>query len=126
MRIKHKQGEHFKLDQISPSSQERDNNQEKLSQTAFKKETKVDCSNDTFSICNGYAVECILLQLVTINKVKLELKSVNKDIEVISLPETVRVRGMEIDSGLYKREGGKVEVLVTSTLNKDTMMKKGT
>ncbi len=63
---------------------------------------------------------------MTISKVKLELKGVNKDIDVIPLPEAVRVRGIQIDSSLYKTEGGKVEVLVTSTLNKDTMLNKGT
>ncbi len=44
---------------------------------------------------------------------------------MISLPETVRVRGMQIDPGLHKTEGGKV-VLVTCTLNKDTMLEKDT
>lgn len=44
--------------------------------------------------------------------------------KVIALPETVTVRGILTDSGVYWAERGKV--LVTSSLNKDTMLKKST
>ena len=79
--------------QITTSPQDRDNNnQEQDSKTDFTGKVKADCSDVALEIASGHVIECTLLQSMTISKVKLELKGVKEDIEVITLPETARVK----------------------------------
>ncbi len=63
---------------------------------------------------------------MSINKVKVELKGVKRDAPVIALAETSRVKGIQMEAGIYSSIRGRHEIFLTSTVNKDVMLKKGT
>ncbi len=63
---------------------------------------------------------------MAINKVKIQLKGVKNNSEVITMPESVRIKGTCLESAVYESSNGKLEILVTSTLNKDMSLRKGT
>ncbi len=73
----------------------------------------------------GFVTECALLQSMAINKVKIQLKGVKNNIEVITIPGSVRIKGTCLESAVYESSNGKLEILVTSTLNKDVSLRKG-
>lgn len=120
------QEEECKNKQITKSSQKRKDKHKQSSQAETKREARVESSDEILQTASGHVIECTLLPSMTVSKVKLELKGVKKDVEVITLPETARVRGIQVDSAVYVAEKGRVEILVTSTLNKDITLKKGT
>ncbi len=113
-------------EQFMKTPQEREPEIKQDSQTRSKREIRVDTPDEALKIASGHVIECALLRSMSISKVKLELKGVKKDVEVISLPETSRVRGIKVDSAAYQTERGRLEILVTSTLNKDITLEKGT
>ena len=49
---------------------------------------------------------------MSINKVKLELKEVKQKPEVIATPESMGIKGVQLDSALYCLENGKVEIFL--------------
>lgn len=71
----------------------------------------------------GYVVEYTLFESVTSNKVKLELMNAKDGIEGIALPETIRVKGVWMDSSVCRTDKGKVEVMLISASNKNTTLK---
>ena len=77
-------------------------------------------------VVSGSVAECTPLQARSINKVEIKLRGVDKDVEVITLPETGRVKGIIIESAIYQSEKGKVEVILISNLNKDIILIQGT
>ena len=77
-------------------------------------------------IVPGYVIGSTLLHSMSINKVKLELKGVKQNVEVIAIPESMRNKGVQLDSAVYCLESGKVEILIVSTLNKNITLKLGT
>lgn len=72
------------------------------------------------------AAECMLLQSMAINKLKMELKGGKDGTEVITLPETMRVTGVKMYSAVHRSENGKVGVLLINTPNKNMTLNQGT
>ncbi len=77
-------------------------------------------------VVSGSVTECTLLQVISINKVKVELKGIKRDAPVIALAETSKVKGIEMEAGIYCSVKGRLEIFLTSTVNKDIMLKKDT
>ena len=63
---------------------------------------------------------------MSVNRVTVKLKGVTSDQEIISLPETMKLKGCYLESAVFMSYDGTVDVLVTNTLNKDLMLKPGT
>ena len=78
-------------------------------------------------IVPGYVIGSTLLHFMSINKVKLELKGVKQNVEVIAIPESMRIKG---DTAWFCcvlfRKRKKIEILIVSTLNKNITLKPGT
>ncbi len=74
----------------------------------------------------GHVTECTLLQSMAINKMKLELKGAKDGIDAIALPEAMRVRGVQMDSAVYRIDKGTVEIFFMSTLNNNITLKPDT
>ena len=77
-------------------------------------------------VVSGSVAECTPLQARTINKVEIKLRGIDEDAEVMTLPETGRLKDVIIESAIYKSEKGKVEVILINNLNKDIILKQGT
>ncbi len=61
---------------------------------------------------------------MSVNKVEVELKGIKRDVSVIALAETCRVKGVHAEAGIYNAPKGKLEIFLTSTINKDITLKK--
>ncbi len=97
-------------------------------QTDVKQENRVSptsASGETLRIVSGSVIESTLLQAMSINKVEVELKGIKRDVSVIALAETSRVKGVYVEAGIYNAPKGKLEIFLTSTINKDISLKKG-
>ncbi len=68
----------------------------------------------------------LLLQAMSITKVKVELKGIKRDAPVIALADTSRVKGIQMEAGTYSSIKGRLEIFLTSTVNTDITLKKGT
>ncbi len=68
---------------------------------------------------------CVLLQTMSVNKVKVELMGIKRDVPVIALAETSRVKGVHFQARIYNSVKGKFEIFLISTVNKDIILKKG-
>ncbi len=89
-------------------------------------EVKEEVPDVDLKVVPGYVTECTLLQSVAIKNLKIHLKGVKNNSEVINIPESVRIKGTCLESAVYKSSNGKLELLITSTLNKDVSLRKGT
>ncbi len=81
---------------------------------------------ETLKIVSGYVTESTLLQAQSICKVKVSLKGISEPTLAIPLAEWSRVRGINLENGLYHTNRGKTEVFVINTLHTDVPIKKGT
>ncbi len=88
----------------------------------MKQESRVCPTNapgETLRIVSGSVIESTLLQAMSINKVEVELKGIKRDVSVIALVETSRVKGVHVEARIYNAPKGKLEIFLTSTINKD-------
>ncbi len=67
-----------------------------------------------------------MLQAQSICKVKVNLKGISDHVTAIALSESSRVRGINLENGLYQTHKGRSEVFVINTLHRDVSIKKGT
>jgi len=113
-------------DNVKVTKQHRKVNPPKQDCNVKPNKGNLDIPEVALKIVPGYVADCTLLQSMSINKVTLELKGVRKNTEVIALPETMRMKGVYLDSAVYNTELGKVDILLLSLLNKDITLKAGT
>ncbi|RUM30764.1 MAG: hypothetical protein DSY42_03950 [Aquifex sp.] len=66
--------------------------------------------DEALKVVSGSVAECTLLQAMSINKVKVELKGIKGDAPVIVLAETSRVKGIQMEAGIYSSVKGKLEI----------------
>ncbi len=66
------------------------------------------------------------MQAQSICKVKVNPKGISDHVTAIALSESSRVRGINLENGLYHTNRGKSEVFVVNTLHTDVPIKKGT
>ncbi len=81
---------------------------------------------EVLQIVSGSVTESTLLQAQSICKVKVNLKGMSDHVTAIALSESSRVRGINLENGLYHTSKGKSEVFVINTLHTDVPIKKGT
>ena len=55
-----------------------------------------------------------------------KVKGVKQRAEVITMPESMKIKEIQLDSAMYRSENKKVEILLVSTLNKNISLKPGT
>lgn len=80
----------------------------------------------TLLLTSGHVTGSTLLHSMSVNRVTVKLKGVTSDKEIISLPETTRLKGCYLDSAVYMSYDGTVDVLVANTLNENIILKPGT
>ncbi len=90
------------------------------------KQNKHHALAEALQIVSGSVTESTLLQALSICKVKVSLKGISDHVTAIALSESSRVRGINLDNGLYHKNKGKFEVFVINTLHTDVPIKKGT
>ncbi len=98
----------------------------KMTSPLTTQHNKHHTSTDTLEIVSGSANESTLLLAQSICKVKVNLKGISDHVTAIALTESSRVRGINLESGLYQPHKGKLEVFVINTLPGDVSIKKGT
>ncbi len=82
--------------------------------------------DQSWLLTTGHVTGSTLLQSMSVTKVTVKLRGVKSDREVISLPESTKLKGCYLDSAVYMSPDGSVDVLLASTLNKDIILKPGT
>ena len=80
----------------------------------------------TLLLTTGHVTGSTLLHSMSVNKVTVKLKGVTSAREIISLPETTKLKGCYLESAVYMSNDGTVNVLLVNTLNKNLMLKSGT
>ncbi len=100
------------------------NEPEKMSNR--NKDIPFNTPDETLKVVSGSVTKCTLLQAMSINKVKVELKGIKRNAPVIALAERSRVKGIQMETGIYSSIKGRLEIFLTSTVHKDTTLKKGT
>ena len=65
-----------------------------------------------------------MLQAQSICKVKIKLKGISEHTTAIALTESSRVRGVNLESGLYNIRKGKSKVFINNVLQTDIILKK--
>ena len=98
--------------------------QDKITSSPKCPQTKAPA--EALEIVSGSVIESTLLQAQSICKVKVRLKGVRDHPTAIALSESSRVRGINLENGLYNTHKGKSEVFVTNTLPTDITLRKGT
>ncbi len=96
----------------------------KLRQTT--KQNKQNALAETLKVVSGSVTKSTLLQAQSICKVKVSLKGISEPMTAIVLSESSRVRGINLENGLYHTNRGKTEVFVIIKLHTDVPIKKGT
>ncbi len=81
---------------------------------------------EALQIVSGSVTESTLLQAQSICKVKVSLKGISDHVTATALSESSRVRGINLENGLYHTNRGKLELFVINTLHTDVPIKKGT
>ncbi len=100
--------------------------EEKTKPPRATKQNKHSALAETLKIVSGSVTESTLFQAQSICKVKVSLKGISEPMPAIALGESSRVRGINLENGLYHTNRGKTEVFVISTLHTDVPIKKGT
>ena len=64
-------------------------------------------------IVPGYVIGSTLLHSMSINKVKLEFKEVKPYVKIIAIPESMRIKRVQLESAVYCLEKGKSRNIVS-------------
>ncbi len=105
---------------------QQDNREQQDKTTFSQKYPQPKAPAETLHIVSGSVTESKLLQAQSICKVKVQLKGIRDHPTAIALSESSRVRGINLENGLYNNHNGKSEVFVSNTLHTDIFLKEGT
>ncbi len=81
---------------------------------------------EALKIVSGSVTESTLLQAQSVSKVRASLKGISGPVTAIALSEPLRVRRINLETGIYHTNRGKTEVFFINTLHTDASSKKGT
>lgn len=90
------------------------------------KYTPEDAPDESLLIVSGSVIESTLLRAMSINKGKVKLTGIRRDAPVITLTETSRVKGIDMEAAIYNSSKGELEIFLTNKVNKNVTLKKGT
>ena len=94
-----------------------------------KREKKAQTFEDDYEfyqLVTGTAIQSSVLRAGDISRVRVKLKGIVTDPEVITIPETFNIKGLDYESAIYSSKNGVIEILINNSLNKSLALNKGT
>ena len=91
-----------------------------------KKAQTFEDDYEFYQLVSGTAIQSSVLQAGDISRVLVKLKGIATDPEVITIPETFNIKGLDYESAIYSSKNGIIEILINNSLNKSLALNKGT
>lgn len=93
-----------------------------------RKESTQKPENDEefYQLVPGTVIRSSLLQANDVGRVLVKLKGIVTDPEVITVPETLNIKGLDYESAVYFSKNGILEIFINNSLNKSLTLNKGT